>query len=108
MSDCELGPPALRTVLSFSVPPLADEDPSPVGAGRMTSRNNQHVTGHRVGLQIDGARIGERRRAENLALHRPAERHALLKVSPERQILSGAVQRGSAGTARAKPAFRCW
>ena len=29
MSDCELGPPALRTVLSCSVPPLATKTPPP-------------------------------------------------------------------------------
>ena len=61
----------------------------------MTSRNNQHVTGYRIGLQIDDARIGERRCADQLALQRPAERHGVVGVA-EWQILPGAVERGGA------------
>ena len=38
---------------------VGNEDPSPVGAGRLTSRNNQNVAGDWVGGQINGSRIDE-------------------------------------------------
>jgi hypothetical protein len=46
-------------------------------------------------LQIDGARVGERLYADQVALQRPAERHCVVGVA-EREILPRAVQRRGA------------
>ena len=89
------------------MPPLEMKVPPPCRSRRMPAGNQQNVTGNGIGLQIDGAGIGERRCAENLALHRPAERHGFEGQS-ERQILAGAVERGRAGHCPARPVFRYW
>src|SRR5262249_6811172 len=53
--------------------------------------DHEHVASDGGALQIDRARIDERRHADQLTLHRPVERHCVVEVA-EREILPRRVQ----------------
>ena len=97
VSERVAAPPWLSTVSSLSVPPLEMKVPGPGDPGLPRAGDHEHVASDRVALQIDDARVGERRRADadQVALQRPTERHGVVGVS-EREILPRAVERGGA------------
>ena len=95
VSESVAAPPSLSTVSSFSEPPLEMNVPGPATPAVRRAGDDEHVAGGRVALQIDHARIGERRHADHVALQRPAERHRIVGVA-EREILPRAVQRRGA------------
>ena len=96
MSECVAAPPSLSTVSSFSVPPLEMKVPVPASPSLARAGDHEHVASDGVALQIDGARVGERLHADQVALQRAAERHRVVGV-PEREILRpDAVERGGA------------
>ena len=89
---------------------IGDERAAAAGSRRgpaAPASDHHYVARHGVALQIDHARIGERRHADHLALQRPAERHCVVGV-PEREILPRAVQRRGACHCGERSAFRCW
>ena len=76
-SEREAVPPSFNTVSIKSRPSFDMNVPSPFAPGVWPPGNQQDVAGNGVGLQIDGAGVGERCCTENWALHRPAERHGI-------------------------------
>ena len=109
VSERVAAPPSLSTVSSISEPPLEMNVPAPAAPGvcRRAASDHEHVAGDGVALQIDHARVGERRHADQVALQRPAERHCVVGVA-EREILPRAVQRRGACHCGERSAFRCW
>src|SRR5262245_47528216 len=79
--------PWLSTVSSFSVPPSEMKVPGPGPAMRGVDRqaslacagDHEHVASDRVALQIDRARVGERRHPDQVTLHRPVESHRVVE-----------------------------
>ena len=74
---------------------IGDEGAGAGNPGLARAGDHEHVASDGVALQIDRARVGERRHADQVALQRPAERHCVVGVA-EREILPRAVQRGGA------------
>ena len=67
----------------------------PCSCGENSASTTTLLPGDWVALQIDDARVGEGRYADQVALQRPAERHRVVGVA-EWEILPRAVQSGGA------------